>query len=560
MRALSLLLLPLSVWAMQIDPDQPLISPIVNKPFTADMIRIAKGSLLDEGPTDMGSDSDTCRHTSGISEYFHYIITDPHTYFSAIHTEWDAHGVFKGYLPPGFKEWITSKDGFFGDLVVAKENAWRRYQQDQNRAGKPVEPKERWCIPQKDIPVEAKYARALICYAKRGARDSLLAKVALSAAWALRCKAQKPIAGLDEAVKEINELLAKKVASAKVDFQKTYNVQFFYECYRDIFGDAGLSNDGYLICGLAYYGFALRIGYFQEAEEILNKLGKRFEDKPEETNFRRALVRHLRKNALPEYQTYLRQAAEHFMKAMAAEEFPRPQLIDKVFIVGECFRRSGDLARAADWYIALGRMDETMEQSRREIRAKGKVPSSTEAPTAMLLAWRAEDILLEMTNTRGLKHPGNDYVGPDRKLLDAIVLGRLGTLEYKSDWKPRTGGTRGECEAFLRETGLAVMQYEKLAGEWPQTLGEMWLLQVVRDRDLLNRFHCPVTGMPFAYLQQIGPNLPPDTVLVCTSAPLTTEAGGQYGAFTTSLKVVWSDSELKPGQKAPATTPNRKDP
>ncbi|NRA39306.1 MAG: hypothetical protein HRU15_14265, partial [Planctomycetes bacterium] len=68
-----------------------IVSPIVGKTFTVNLVPFDSDNRdsLNNMPANMGVDSDGCRHHAGLSEYDHYIVTCPFTYFSAISVEWN---------------------------------------------------------------------------------------------------------------------------------------------------------------------------------------------------------------------------------------------------------------------------------------------------------------------------------------------------------------------------------------------------------------------------------------------------------------------------------------
>ena len=45
-----------------------------------------------------------------------------------------------------------------------------------------------------------------------------------------------------------------------------------------------------------------------------------------------------------------------------------------------------------------------------------------------------------------------------------------------------------------KRVGKAIMDFAFRKQSWPKNLGELWDYGVVRDRNYLNRFCCPVSG------------------------------------------------------------------
>ena len=73
----------------------------------------------------------------------------------------------------------------------------------------------------------------------------------------------------------------------------------------------------------------------------------------------------------------------------------------------------------------------------------------------------------------------------------------------------------------------------------------MWVEGYVRDRNMLNRFFCPVTGEKLR-LPAPEPTLP-TTVLIATAAPVPTSSGPKYGLFLANNTIRWVDDVVLPG-------------
>ena len=124
----------------------------------------------------------------------------------------------------------------------------------------------------------------------------------------------------------------------------------------------------------------------------------------------------------------------------------------------------------------------------------------------------------------------------------------LGTLDFVNpNWKPSVGAEAQDSAFVLDLIGKGVLVYQQRYGEWPATLGELWLKDIHHDRIRVNRFHCPVTGAPFAYKALIGDQAA-RTVLVATSEPVPTKDGKRYIGFLANNTVVWSESPLPAGE------------
>lgn len=545
MRLLSVVIIAAMVAplaATQFEPKQ-LISPIVNKPFQVVVVPPGEGNgdvlATDAAIPDMGTDEDGCRHTSGISEYDHYIATDPFSYFSALSIEWDQRGRFRGFLPDGFVEWVTGTDGFFDEWAPDKSRLYNRAVRQARARGELIPPQEEWVIPQESIAIEKRYRYALECYRRRGATQSFLGKIAMSGAWALRVRMNKPIVHtfLAGGIEEVNERLARTV-----DNQVEFNRDRFTEAYRAIYRRGGLTNEGFFIAGTAYLGFVLRQGNLAEAKLVIDEMRAHFAGQ-EDVEIFNGLMQN-RSTILSEYVGFLNAAVGHFTVAIANEEFPRTRLPEVMFVTAESMRRSGDLERSYDWYLTLAQMDETQPRSREQIRGNGGVPS-IEAPRAMLLGWRADE-MLDRIEAQGVE-ARTTVRAVDRALLDAIRIEGLGTMDYiNPEWTPRTGESYEALMAVMRELGKATLEFHNYTGDWPASLGEMWMLGAIRDRNRYNRFYCPVTGEALVYHAPLGAEPGRDLILISSPEPVETPQGRRYIAFTAGL-------EFQLLEEAPAT-------
>jgi hypothetical protein len=201
-----------------------------------------------------------------------------------------------------------------------------------------------------------------------------------------------------------------------------------------------------------------------------------------------------------------------------------------------------------DWYLAISKMPETQPTLRAEMRAQGKAPSP-DAPYAVQLGWVADRQIENLTKV-GVVHPGT-IAGYDKALLTAIVFDGLGTSEYLNPgWKPMVGGNQVDCATLLNQIGMAAMESAFRYETWPTSLGQMWELGVIHDRNYINRFNCPVTGKPFLYTQLPGSitTTAPATVILVTSEPVPTNQGPRFGIFLANKSLAWSAQPVKPGE------------
>jgi hypothetical protein len=210
-----------TAFGSQMEP-RTLTSPINGKPFTVVDIPVTSGTkrvLGVEGSADMGTDDDGCRHSSGVNEYEHYVVTDPHTYFSALGVEYGQNGKFNNRLSQEFKQWVMSTDGFHSEWVIDKDKYHDRARRIAKAKGESLPDISEWAIPQQMIPLEKKFRTALFCYNKRGATDAFLGKLALTGAWAVRARINKPLldSRMRPGIEEVNSHIAKHIVDGEVN-------------------------------------------------------------------------------------------------------------------------------------------------------------------------------------------------------------------------------------------------------------------------------------------------------------------------------------------------------
>ena len=545
MRHLLLLLISLPVWAMQVQT-MTLISPITGQKF--DVLGVpADQATVANDLADLGADEDGCRHTSGPNEYDYYVATCPFSYFSALTAEWDQRsGRFREELPPDMKDWVIKT--FNTDWQLDHSKSYTTNGQTLRLQGQLVPDRKDFVMPQAGIPIEKKYRLALQCYDHRGARASVLAKIALTGAWAIRARLNVPLGNqaIDGGYEEVNERIAGQVKPGEA-----FTLGKWLPIYRDVFNKASLTDEGYLIAGLTLFGLELRDGGNATAREILDQMGERFAaNQKRNAEFMRGMVRE-RKRMMGEYEYFLATAATQFMKAISNEEFTRNRLPPTIMAVGECLRRGAkderEKIRAYDWYLALAKMPETQPKLREDIRTQGKAPGP-ESPFHVQLGWMADKQLARLT-AEGVVHPP-ELAGPDRSLLTTIVFERFGTAEWVNPgWRPRADGNQQDCALALNLIGQATMDFTFRTNAWPKSLDELWEQEVLKDRNRVNRFHCPVTGAKLLYKALDGDvtTASPRTVIVATAKPVPTNQGPRYGAYLANNQLLWSEQPLTPG-------------
>ena len=522
-----------------------LISPITNQKFPAVIVPIAQvsGSAL----SDMGYDDDGCRHASEECEYYYYVVTDPYSYFSALAAEWNEDkGNFEGVMPDDMKSWIDST--FKPTLVVDQNRAYGNAVATAQGQGQPAPARNQFVMSQQSIPLEKRYQYAIECYEKRGARPVVIAKTALMGAWALRCFSNVLFRNqaIDGGYEEVDDKVKRHVKEGE-----TFQLSKWLPIYQEIFdqGDS-LTNEGYMVAGLSYFGFAIRDGDLKKCQDILLALDKRFKDMDESKSKPLLLGVVLeRKRILEKYQEFLTIACDNFIQSVLNEEFTRDDLINsKLLVIAESLRRAGRESEAYDWYLALSKCIETQPDLRASIRAQGKAPAS-DSPQSVQVGWMADQHLAALTKG-GLVH-ASEISGPQKQLLNAIVINGLGKADYVNpNWRPATGMNSDDCRLMLELIGNSVHEYEYKLGSWPAKLDDLWEHQILRDRNRVNRFHDPVNGKLLLYAAPTDSleQLSPQTVLLATSDPIPSTQGDVYFAYLVNLKVVASVHPQKPGE------------
>lgn len=541
--------------AMQIQ-EAELTSPVTSSKFTVTVL-IPNQKNAEINRSDLGTDDDGCRHSANISEYDLMLVTDPTSYFTALAEEWDpTTGRFISAMPDDLREWVIKNLETEWKVDVAR--AFANAQGIAKAQGGVPPDRSTFLIPQLAIPVEKRYRLALRCYDRRGARAGILAKIALSGAWAVRARVNIPLQNqqLDGGYEEVREKV-ERLVPASVD---GFELSVWLPAYRKVFEDGGLTKEGYAVAGLTTFGFLLRDGDYAAALKVLEALQERFANDPERKyEVLRGLVRE-RKRMLEEHSYFLEQAAGFLIQAIANEEFNRQKLPPHLLAVAESLRRAGDVKnpskasqsqlRAMDWYYALARLPEGQPALREAIRAQGKAPGA-EAPFHVQLAWLADKQYARLA-AAGVVH-GGELAGVDKRLLSAVIFDGLGTSEYSSPgWAPIKNGSQIDSERILRLVGQAAMDFAFRKGSWPRTLGEMWEVGILPDRNRINRFHDPATGARLVYhpiageLSQAHPRL----VVVTTSSPVATPTGPRHGAYLAGNQVVWGEQPYTAGEIA----------
>ena len=170
---------------------------------------------------------------------------------------------------------------------------------------------------------------------------------------------------------------------------------------------------------------------------------------------------------------------------------------------------------------------------------------SSHSPYLLKVGWNADEAI-EKLKQQGIAY-NEDPIGADDAMLRAIIHLGLGTEEYSNPaWQPARGGDKEATERLVGTTGKAILDYHFRVGVWPETLDSMWVEGYVRDRNMLNRFFCPVTGEKLRYLPVPDP-APTTTVLVASAAPLPTADGPRYVAFLANNTIRWTEKEVLPG-------------
>lgn len=534
-------LLACALHALQLQ-DVELASPVTGQRFKVVVAGAQPGTA--PGMADMGTDVDGCRHSSGPCEYDYYVVVDPYSYFGALASEWDQRsGKFQSELPQPIIAWVRKE--WSSEREIDLNHSFQYVLQVARSTGKPQPDRKTFVIPQEAVSIDKRYRLALSAYERRGARHAVLAKIALTGAWALRVRAQVPVAhpSLAGGFEEVNGRIGRQLKDGEA-----FELDKWSTIYGQLFEKDGLTREGYTIAASTYFGFLLRQGELQKCRDLFAKAGERLgrDDKPDAL---RGLLRDRRK-ILDDHNRMLQTVITQFTLALGAEEIVRARIPEVLLVVAESYRRLGVYDRACDWYLALSRLPETQPASRAALRFEGKMRAlPADKPYHVQLGWIADE-QREKTERIGIAHSG-ELSGPDRGLLNAIVNEGLGTAAYSSPgWKAMSGATQADSALVLDLVGKGVIEHAFRLGGWPKNLGELWETEVVKDRNRVNRFNCPATGKPLLYTVPPGDlsGIAPSTVLVATSAPVDTPEGPRFGAFCANARVVWTAEAPVVGQ------------
>ncbi|MBN8526022.1 MAG: hypothetical protein J0M02_11860 [Planctomycetes bacterium] len=537
-------MLACALHALQLQ-DVELASPVTGERFNVVVIGGQPGAV--GGESDMGTDIDGCRHSSGPCEYDYYVVVDPYSYFAALSSEWDMRtGRFQAELPQPVVAWVRKEWG--SEREIDLNHSFQYALQTARSTGRQPPDRKTFRIPQDAVSIDKRYRLALTAYERRGARHAVLAKIALTGAWALRVRAQVPVAhpSLAAGFEEVNGRISRQLKDGEA-----FDLDKWSKIYSGMVEKDGLTREGYTIAASTSFGFLLRQGELQKCRDLMTAAGERLgkDDKPDAL---RGLLRD-RKRLFEEHNKLLQSAVSEFTAALGSEEIVRSRIPEVLLVVAESYRRLGIYDRAGDWYLALSRLPETQPAARAALRFEGKMRAlPADKPYHVQLGWIADE-QREKVDRIAMAHSG-ELSGPDRGLLTAIINEGLGTAAYNAPgWKPMSGATQADSALVLDLVGKGVIEYAFRLGGWPKTLGELWETEVVKDRNRVNRFNCPATGKPLLYTVPPGDlsSIAPSTVLVATSTPVETVDGPRFGAFCANTKLVWLAQAPVLGQPLP---------
>jgi hypothetical protein len=535
---LSLLILASPAAAVSLQ-DVTLKSPITRTPFD---VKIPADSRDAENLSDMGADMDGCRHSSLQSEYEFGIVVDPTSHFAALASEWNPRtGAFLYPIDDQFRAWVLKE--LASEHTVDVNSAYATVVRQARAAGQVPPDRQTFQIPQSMVRLEKRYRLAMQCYEARRVRSSVLAKVALQGAWALRAYLNISLGNqrLDGGYQEVDEQVKRHVEPGEA-----FKLDKWLPVYREILDSgSGMTDEGFFVAGITCLGLTLRDGDLAEANRVVALLEERYRDK-DKAEFLRGLVRE-RKTTIAEYLKFLDIAYAHFRLGIMDEQFNRSQLPVTMLATAECLRRSGRTAQAMEWYFALTRLPETEPKLREDIRKQGKAVAP-EAPFHVQVGWIA-DAQYAKLKAAGNAHNG-EIGGSDRGILLAIVAEGLGSADFVNPgWKPVVGANDSDCASLMSRVGDAVLIYAFRTGNWPLTLGELWDRDFL-DRNQVNRFRDPVNGEPLVYAEPGMPfdRAPKDLVLVATKSAIDTPVGKRYGAYLADKRPVWSATPIEVGK------------
>jgi hypothetical protein len=533
----------LSLLAVQME-HRTFVSPVTNKPFGATYLPGQTRSGGVQVDADMGVDTDGCVHTSGVSEYQYAVLVDPTSYFTALAIEWGEDGMFRNQLQPAFIDWLRGPDGLSGQLDLDNNRLFDLARRKAAVQGQPKPNRANWLIPQEALSPEKKYQFALQCYRRRDVENAFLARIATSGAWAIRCLMNVPMMSPELAggVDEVNLRLAKFIEDGE-----EFKLDKITEAYGEIFKSRNLTNEGYFVAGMTYLGFVLRQGDLQRCGEIIETMFERFDDETKHKFFR-GLLRERRRMIMSEYRAMLEVACVHWILALREEEIPRAQMPLIVYNVGEFQWRRGQKAEAYNWFLAFSKMEETQPSVRAEVRARGGKALNDQAPPLVRLGWQADE-RLEAFRLELQIDEGQTIAGPHANLLNDIVFRGLGTLEFVGNWQARTGGSVGELQEIMKQAYESLLTFNARFQAWPRELGVLWQVGLVRSRNRVNRFHCPVTGAPLLYEAPANGQLVSKAVLIATSEPVLLQGQAQYLYFVgNNLSIQRSTKRFLPSE------------
>lgn len=518
--------------------DATLKSPITRHPFAVRVLAETKDATQ---LADLGADLDGCRHTSMASEYEFSVVVDPTCFFAALSAEWDPRDgrfLYQKEITDDLRTWVQKELG--PDHAIAVANAYASAMRLARANGQAPPDRAGFLIPQNHIQIDQRYKLALKCYDARRARSSLIAKVALQGAWALRAYLNIALGNpnLDGGRQEVDDKVKRHVTNGE-----TFRLDKWLPIYRKIFNDGrGMTDEASFVAGITLLGFELRDGNRAAVDGIISAMTERFKDGEAVLGLR--MLTKERKEKVGKYLEFLDIAIGNFRVAIAEEQINRSSLPTTMLAVAESLRRVGQGASAAAWYDALARLPETQPKMRADIRSQGRA-AGADAPFLIQVGWIADEQVLKLHDAGIKPLPGIDQV-----LLTALVSEGLGSAAYVNPhWKPVTGASADACGSVIGRIGDAITGFGFRLGDWPETLGELWDRDFI-DRNSVNRFRCPASGELYRYGVPTMPfdQAPKDLVLVSTSSAIDTPTGKRFAACLLDRRVVWSVKPVEPGK------------
>lgn len=432
-------------------------------------------------------DSDMCYIYSGVNKYNLQIITCPYCGYSL------SHNHFSELTPPRLvKEKVheilrprmNRLRGMMSGLADRLDVVCHTIIEEQTN-GKNGEEKDTADVRkrmvsgydiQKMIPPYLKYRNAIRCYRWFNFSHSYISRVALNGSWAYRVQLCVPFTTNDpkftRAYRSVQEILEKRAEKLSSIRDKDAAV-LLRNLLLGAAGSGSLSDMERFIVYNMLVDLNDRLGRYNETTSFFSKAESIPHSNPRFTIYMK------KKSKWLSYERYFQNVSiDEKKKGLNQNICSRSEVLREIYILGELFKRTGQLNTALNVFRTLYNAPDLDEPS---------------------LKHGASEQMKE--TARILKGQGSEDVpAPDDLALLQNIREGLGTVTYYVNRGiQKKGLPEAVCGHVIKKTGYSIVVFKDKHGYYPDSFEELWEKMSVRERSAVNYFCCPVTGKPYLY-------------------------------------------------------------